>query len=825
MNKSYPYVPAIDGLRAFAVLAVLLFHLNASFLPGGFTGVDVFFVISGYVVTRSLSSRTTESFGQLLSGFYSRRIRRIIPALILCMLVTTLFTVLFIPESWLSNTTNKIGLYAFFGLSNFALVYFQDDYFSPRTEFNPFVHTWSLGVEEQFYFLFPLLIFIWFKCKNRYGNLLLFLGRQAFLLLILVSFVIAIYLGRDHPDSAYYLLPSRFWELAAGVMLFQLQFQRRIPALSGITASSVLALGFLLIGLGYIWSDPAAFPYPWALLPVLGSLCVIWAVSDNVGQVSRLARVLTWRPILYIGKISYSLYLWHWPVYTLMRWTTGLDSMWQMCVAVVLTSLLAMGSYHLVETPLRQGRWLAKPNYRAIAVGLSAVVVFWMGAIELFKHQSQITLSRTGATQIWYPYNYPSTLPTEQQPALTNRELFVVGNSHTGSYETMLGLLEQQTGMKTHALQIGRCAFGNFLTPVQEELECADVIEDYLVFLKKRAQPGDMVFLASLRTHRLSDHWYRLDPDEVLEQSQSETVNQAMEAAYLETEPLVQAMLDMGLIVLLDAPKPVLKAPVYRCADWFNRQNPICVENMGVSRDFMEQLRTPVLANMHKLAATHPQIYLWDPLPLLCNEKECPAYMATGEPLFFDGDHLSAQGNRVLYPFFKQFLVDAYEQCADCAPAPRFRMPQFEQNIALNETLSVAPLGQGVPYLGSGWSSLEEWGVWSEGNQAVLFLPTEPETAKSIRLLVQPFLGDCVAEQKVQVLLNGQFVEMLVLNSLMPMEIDIAIPSVLQSSIAKTGGLVLEFHFANATSPATLGLSDDPRPLALALRSFNVEPL
>lgn len=147
------YIPAIDGIRAIAVLAVMVYHLNASWLPGGFAGVDVFFVISGYVVARSLAGRTNEPFGRFLLGFYSRRIRRIVPALLVCLLATTMLTILFIPESWLSSTTSQVGLYAFFGLSNFALVWFQDDYFSPRAEFNPFVHTWSLGVEEQFYSL------------------------------------------------------------------------------------------------------------------------------------------------------------------------------------------------------------------------------------------------------------------------------------------------------------------------------------------------------------------------------------------------------------------------------------------------------------------------------------------------------------------------------------------------------------------------------------------------------------------------------------------------------------------------------------------------
>lgn len=824
MSQPYPYVPAIDGLRAFAVLAVLFFHLNASFLPGGFTGVDVFFVISGYVVTRSLSSRTNESFAQLIAGFYSRRIRRIIPALILCLLVTTLFTVLFVPASWLSETTNKVGLYAFFGLSNFALVYFQDDYFSPRTEFNPFVHTWSLGVEEQFYFLFPLLIFLWFQCKNRYGNWLSFLGKQSFLLLAIFSFLVAIYLGRHYPDSAYYLLPARFWELAAGVMLFQLQFQRRIPMLTGTKASAVLALGFLLIGLGYVWADPTAFPYPWALLPVVGSVCVIWAVSDNLHQVSHLTQVLTWRPILYIGKISYSLYLWHWPVYTLMRWTTGLNSIGQMLVAGVLTSVFAIGSYHLVETPIRQGRWLAKPNYRALAVGLSAVVVFWAVAVELFKHQSQITLSQTGETQVWYPHRYPSDLPTEHHPVLTNRTLFVVGNSHTDAYATMLGLLEQQVGIRVHASQLERCAFGNLMSTVRDDSGCAKVVDDYLNFLKVEAKPGDMVLLASLRTHRLSNQWFRLPPEEVLEQSQSEATQQLLHAAYLETESIVQAMLDMGLIILFDAPKPVLKSPVYRCSDWFNRQNPICAEELGVSRDFMEQLRTPVLNSMHTLAATDPHIYVWDPLPMLCNKEQCPAYSASGEPLFFDGDHLSAHGNRVLYPSFKQFIVDTYTHCTDCAPAPSFRMPHFEQPLTPNEMLSVSALGSGIPYLGDGWSDIEKWGVWSEGSVATLFFPLETNAVNTIRFVVRPFLSGAVSEQTVRVLLNNQPVTTWTLNNAQPTEIDIVIPESLKPSIAEAGGLILEFQLPNATSPSALGLSDDQRRLALGLSSFTLRP-
>lgn len=819
MAKPNSYVPAIDGLRAIAVAAVLLFHLDASLLPGGFTGVDVFFVISGYVVARSLSSRCDSSFREIISGFYSRRIRRIIPALTLCLLTTTVLTVLFIPESWLSDTVRLVGLYAFVGLSNFALVQFSDDYFSPRAEFNPFVHTWSLGVEEQFYFLFPLLMFIWLKFKDRKSTPIIFISKHSFLLLAFASFIMSIHFGENKPDWAFYLLPSRFWELAAGVIIFQLQLQRKIEHISGSAANILIAFGILLIGIGYFWADPETFPYPWAVLPVLGTSLVILGVSDNINGTSQLARPLLLLPVQYIGKISYSLYLWHWPVYTLMRWTTGIDTTTYKIVAILLTILLATASYHLFETPIRRAGWLAKPNYRSIIAGLISIAVFLTVATELFHRQSQFTLSSTGERLIWYPYKYPTNLPSEQALMLKNREMFVVGNSHTGAYATMLGMLEQQTEMKTHLFQVGSCAFGNLLYPVRNIPGCARVIDNYLNLLRENARPGDIVFFASLRTHRLSDQWYRLDPTTVLATSKSEAVKASIEEAYIETDSIVEAIFDMGLLVMFDAPKPVLPSPVYRCADWFNQANPICSDHIGIDRNFMEELRTPVLDSMNKFVSNRSRSYLWDPLPFLCDAVECHAYSSTGEPIFFDGDHLSAHGNRVLYPSFKQFVKDIYKQCLDC-PKAGPRMPHFKRHIELNESLSFSASGQGIQYLGEGWANPELWGVWSKESQVTLFLPVQPNSANTIRVEAVPFLSGDIQQQRVHVFINNQGPKTFFLNE-HSSSFDISIPPLTQNSTEKAG-VVLEFHLPDHVSPAELGVSDDYRKLALALRSVTL---
>lgn len=172
------YIKGIDGIRAIAVLAVLIFHLDINILPGGFTGVDIFFVISGYVVSASLLRNYNIDFKEFALEFYKRRIIRIFPSLIVCLIVSSIVTVLFIPASWLSYTTNKTAIAAFLGLSNFALILFNDGYFSPRTDFNPFTHTWSLGVEEQFYLIFPLLFYIHIKYKNYTSTKEFFLDMQ-----------------------------------------------------------------------------------------------------------------------------------------------------------------------------------------------------------------------------------------------------------------------------------------------------------------------------------------------------------------------------------------------------------------------------------------------------------------------------------------------------------------------------------------------------------------------------------------------------------------------------------------------------------------------
>lgn len=646
------YLPGIDGLRAIAVLSVILFHFNSSILPGGFSGVDVFFVISGYVVSSSLARENPTTFKKFLIDFYARRIVRIYPALIVCIILTGLAQTFLVPASWLSTTSTKTALYAYFGLSNFALIWFNDGYFSPQVEFNPFTHTWSLGVEEQFYLLFPIIFFVWLKGrvqKNIYGVF----ANALLPVLLLISLFFSWLETTAAPGNAFYLLPSRFWELACGAMLFRFHQQNTFLSNSNITANCSVIGGLVLVGLGLVFSNSKSFPFPWALLSVAGALFIIGGVASKYGKDSGVGSFLGNKVMVYIGKISYSLYLWHWPILVLFRWTVGLEEPRTIIGAVILIVILSNFSYHVVEKPTRKSNFvLLKPNGYIVSRGLGIIILGFIFSSMVFRAQPYLSLSATKDMQTWYPHPWPSSVPTQStQKPFAGLNIFVIGDSHTGAYSTMLRKLEEEQGIKVRQYAKGGCAIANLLNPSSSE--CNQFIQQTLLKIKKESASGDIVFLASLRMVRLSDQWKTYTELDVLaEQSSSHQRSHALH----EANNIITMLEKASLIVLLDAPKPIFKSPPFRCSDWFNVHNPICQSGFEIERSFLLKHRKPVMESINTLTRSHPNLVIWDPFPILCPSNMCSAFDKE-KPLFFDGDHLSAHGNRVLYPSFISTLM------------------------------------------------------------------------------------------------------------------------------------------------------------------------
>lgn len=375
-DAALKYRPDIDGLRAIAVLAVVLFHFELG-LPGGYVGVDVFFVISGYLITKLILADLEQNRFSMLA-FWERRVRRLMPAMFV-MIGTVLVAgyFLLLPEAYKELAESVV--WQMFFLSN---VYFwlTTGYFAGPAEEKPLLHTWSLSVEEQFYLLVPLLMLAcWRYGRDRAGVV-----RMCIAVIAVGSFLVSVYTVAHHRSVAFYLLPSRAWELALGGLLATLP--SGWPTRNGWIRSGAAVAGLAAIMFSCLaYSAQTPFPGAAALLPCLGTVGLIWAGEGGRG--GEVVRILSWRPLVFIGLISYSLYLWHWPVRAFARyWELAPPGLGQKLFMVAASIALAVASYFLVEQPFRRRKLLGQrtPLFRgALAcaaglVGLASLV--WLAA-------------------------------------------------------------------------------------------------------------------------------------------------------------------------------------------------------------------------------------------------------------------------------------------------------------------------------------------------------------------------------------------------------------------------------------------------------------
>lgn len=359
--SSIEYRPCIDGIRALAVIAVLAFHLEKSILPGGFVGVDVFFVISGYLIT-SILCHQSQSGRMSLLIFYHRRISRIFPLFFLVGFVTlAIASRVYTSQDFAS--AGALAAASAVSATNFKLM-LQGNYFEVTPDSQPYLHFWSLSVEEQFYLFLPLLIHI----KHRYG----FTRRWLlFTLSILgsISFLLCLLLTKSRPTWAFYLLPSRAWELLAGSILAVSQFELRRWCSFRVDCT-LIGLGIILLSFCLI-TESTEFPGLVALWPVFGTLLLLVNSAEERGLGNR---ILSSRLLVLIGKISYSLYLCHWPIYCFVDYCFyGESAVVRLVLKVILTPLTSFFSYFWIETPIR--RFLnCRVESRSLFLGLSICI-------------------------------------------------------------------------------------------------------------------------------------------------------------------------------------------------------------------------------------------------------------------------------------------------------------------------------------------------------------------------------------------------------------------------------------------------------------------
>ncbi|WP_286869985.1 acyltransferase family protein, partial [Herbaspirillum sp. UBA812] len=366
------YRADIDGLRTVAVLSVLVFHAFPSLLPGGFVGVDIFFVISGFLIS-GIIFREVQAGTFTFADFYSRRVRRIFPALMLVLVCSA-------AAGWfvlLAEEYATLGKHVVAGVvfvSN-ILLWRESGYFDVTSELKPLLHLWSLGVEEQFYLFWPVIVLCAARWKMR-------VIRMAIGLAVL-SFVCNIALMQLKPVATFFLLPTRFWELMAGGILAWYLPSARVrdflsnslmrfngKSISNADIAALLGLSLLLVAIFGLDAD-VEFPGWYALLPVVGAVCLILA-----GPSALINRCILAAPLMVaIGLISYPLYLWHWPIMAFLRNADRDLTPTSGIVAIALSFLMAILTFVLLEKPLRQLRGTARRNATLVLLIVSLLVI------------------------------------------------------------------------------------------------------------------------------------------------------------------------------------------------------------------------------------------------------------------------------------------------------------------------------------------------------------------------------------------------------------------------------------------------------------------
>ncbi len=353
------YRPDIDGLRAVAVLSVVAFHYGATWLPGGFSGVDIFFVISGYLITETLRADMDTGPRGWLLRFYQRRIKRLLPALLTVLLFTVVASHLILLPGDLQKTSTSAA-YSAFGLGN---IFFYDNtgYFDREAELQPLLHMWSLGVEEQFYLVWPFVLFAGLKWRKNPR----YLALVCLAIIAIISFAVNIHQIHHNPKAAFYLPFARAWELAAGGLLAFTPWVK-----NRLLSQAMIAAGLALIAASMIGiSADMPFPGYTALLPVLGA-CLLVQPKQN----TRLTILLSNQFLVRIGLISYSLYLWHWPIYVLFKHlNNGMSpDLAETAVITASTFVVSYASWRYVERLRRT----ALPAAKTVVGGLAICAVF-----------------------------------------------------------------------------------------------------------------------------------------------------------------------------------------------------------------------------------------------------------------------------------------------------------------------------------------------------------------------------------------------------------------------------------------------------------------
>ena len=640
------YRADIDGLRAIAVLSVLFFHLEIRFFSGGYVGVDMFFVISGYLIT-TIIIREIENNEFSLRRFYERRFRRIVPALTAVLAFSlALGAVLLAPQALVRLSKSAIASLLF---SSNVLFYSEWGYFDSPAKFKPLLHTWSLAVEEQFYILFPLfLILIARWDSRRYAKWLIILGSLSFILCILGM--------RVDSSGTFYLIPTRSWELILGGLLTLNVLQ---PPKSFYTREMLSVLGLTLIVFSILYYTPDTnYPGVAALIPTVGTALVIYS---GIGGASLVRKILSVSPLVAVGLVSYSLYLWHWPIIVYVKHysITELSNL-QIGAMALIIFIISILSWQYIEKPFRDKTFLTDRPKLLLVSMVMPVIVFVIGMVLVtnsgFRNRYRASLieSFDAPDPEWEHWmsceSKESKISTRHLCDIgyggSKFSFLLWGDSHARALASAVDLSAKRSGVKGKITTQTSCP-PLILIERRNSTSCHKFNQAILKYLADTPE-SKTVILAARWVMASDGTRYKKEPGksiELVDLQAPDSINTPNLTVFeVGIKRTVDQLLALGKIVVLVKPVPEIGFEVpsaYFVAEITGRD----VSSL-VSPTFSEYMqRTKNVESVFSKIEKERPVIIVSPSTYLCDAQHCRVVL-DGRPLYRDNNHLSTFGSK-----------------------------------------------------------------------------------------------------------------------------------------------------------------------------------